>query len=53
VHTVDGVSRAIVYTVVKDKSGAPRRLLGLEEDPRGFEPLYTEEEDNSRSCPDP
>src|SRR5882762_8456151 len=28
VHTVDGVSRAIVYTMVKDKSGAPRRLTG-------------------------
>jgi len=53
VHTVDGVSRAIVYTVVKDKSGAPRRLLGLEEDPRGFEPLYTEEEDKFPLLPRP
>jgi signal transduction histidine kinase len=53
VHTVDGVSRAIVYTVVKDKSGAPRSLLGLEEDPRAFEPLYTQEEDKSPLLPRP
>lgn len=40
VRTVDGLSRAIVYTVVMDKAGAPRLVLGLEEDPRGLDPLY-------------
>ena len=53
VRTVDGVSRAIVYTVVKDKSGAPRTVLGLEEDPRGFEPLFTAESDRFPLLPRP
>lgn len=44
VRTVDGVSRAIVYTAVNDKAGTPRTLVGVEEDPRGFEPLYTADE---------
>ena len=44
VRTVDGVSRAIVYTVANDSSGTPRTLVGIEEDPRGFEPLYTADE---------
>src|SRR5260370_5459290 len=53
VRTVDGVSRAIVYTVVQDKAGTPRTLLGLEEDPRGFEPLYTTEQDKWPLLPRP
>src|SRR5205823_5068995 len=53
VHTVDGLSRAIVYTVTKDKSGAPSMAVGLEEDPHGFEPLYTSEEDKSPLLPRP
>src|SRR5258708_16120331 len=53
VRTVDGVSRAIVYTVLPDKAGTPRTLLGLEEDPRGFEPLYTTEQDKWPLLPRP
>ncbi|HKW40779.1 MAG TPA: HAMP domain-containing sensor histidine kinase, partial [Gemmatimonadales bacterium] len=53
VHTVDGMSRAIVYTAVNDEAGAPRTLVGLEEDPRGFEPLYTAEEDKFPLLPRP
>ncbi len=53
VHTVDGVPRAIVYTVVNDKAGAPRTAVGLEEDPRGFEPLYTSEENKFPLLPRP
>lgn len=53
VRTVDGVSRAIVYTVVKDESGDPRMVVGLEEDPRGFAPLYTTEEDKFPLLPRP
>ena len=53
VRTVDGVSRAIVYTVVNDKAGAPRTLVGIEEDPRGFEPLYTADEDKFPLLPRP
>jgi len=53
VRTVDGMSRAIVYTVVNDKAGAPRTAVGLEEDPRGFEPLYTSEEDKFPLLPRP
>jgi signal transduction histidine kinase len=41
VRTVDGVPRAIVYTVVKDKAGEPQTVLGFEGDPKGFEPVYT------------
>ena len=53
VRTVDGVSRAIVYTVMNDKSGAPRTIVGIEEDPRGFEPLYTADEDKFPLLPRP
>jgi signal transduction histidine kinase len=53
VRTVDGMSRAIVYTVVNDKAGAPRTVLGLEEDPRGFDPLYTADEDKFPLLPRP
>ncbi len=41
VRTVDGVPRAIVYTVAKDKTGQPRAIVGFEGDPKGFEPVYT------------
>jgi signal transduction histidine kinase len=53
VRTVEGVPRAIVYTVVNDKAGAPRTVVGLDEDPRGFEPLYTAEEDKFPLLPRP
>src|SRR5882762_9170088 len=44
---------ALSFTMVKDNAGAPRSLLGLEEDPRGFEPLYTQEEDKFPLLPRP
>src|SRR3989475_80335 len=53
VRTVDGLSRAIVYTVVNDQSGAPRTIVGIEEDLRGFEPLYTADEDKFPLLPRP
>src|SRR5205807_639028 len=53
VRTVDGLSRAIVYTLVNDQSGAPRTIVGIEEDPRGFEPLYTADEDKFPLLPRP
>src|SRR6266566_4074644 len=53
VRTVDGLSRAIVYTVVNDQSGTPRTIVGIEEDPRGFEPLYTADEDKFPLLPRP
>lgn len=53
VRTVDGTARAIVYTVVKDGSGTPRMVVGLEEDPRGFEPLYTAYADKFPLLPRP
>ena len=42
-RTVDETPRAIVYTVVKDKGGTPRTIVGVEEDPHALEPLYTAE----------
>ena len=42
-RTVDAAPRAIVYTVVKDKGGTPRTIVGVEEDPHALEPLYTAE----------
>jgi len=53
VRTMEGVPRAIVYTAVLDKAGHPRTLVGLEEDPGGFEPLYTAEEDKFPLLPRP
>ena len=53
VRTVDGTSRAIIYTVVNDSAGAPRTIVGLEEDPRGLEPLYTADEDRAPLLPRP
>src|SRR5207244_10944159 len=53
VHTVDGLSRAIVYTVTNDNAGRPLTAVGLEEDPQGFEPLYTSEEDKFPLLPRP
>jgi signal transduction histidine kinase len=41
VRTVDGMSRAIVYTVAKQEKGTPRIVVGMEGDPRGFAPVYT------------
>ena len=53
VRTVDGAPRAIVYTVVTDKAGVARTVVGLEEDPRGLEPLYTKEDDKYPLLPIP
>jgi signal transduction histidine kinase len=53
VRTVDGVSRAVIYTVVNDKTGTPRTLVGIEEDARGLEPLYTADEDRVPLLPRP
>ncbi|HYL22711.1 MAG TPA: HAMP domain-containing sensor histidine kinase, partial [Gemmatimonadales bacterium] len=41
VRTVDGMSRAIVYTVAKEEKGAPRIVVGVEGDPRTFTSVYT------------
>ncbi|HVH11260.1 MAG TPA: HAMP domain-containing sensor histidine kinase, partial [Gemmatimonadales bacterium] len=51
VRTVDTTPRAIVYTVVNDKAGAPRTVVGLEEDPRGLEPLYKAESEQYPMLP--
>ena len=53
IHTVDGVSRAVIYTVVNDKDGSPGTVVGLEEDARGLEPLYTADEDRAPLLPRP
>jgi signal transduction histidine kinase len=53
VRTVDGAPRAIVYTVVTDKAGVARTVVGLEEDPRRLEPLYTKEDDKYPLLPIP
>jgi len=53
VRTVEGVPRAIVYTVVKDKAGAPQAMLGLEGDPKQLEPVYTMGEDKFPLLPRP
>jgi signal transduction histidine kinase len=53
VHTVDGESRAVIYTAVKDKAGALRTIVGLEEDTRGLEPLYTADQDRVPLLPRP
>ena len=50
-RTVDGMSRAIVYTVVNDQAGAARAVVGLEEDPRALEPLYAAEKDQYPMLP--
>jgi signal transduction histidine kinase len=53
VRTVDGAARAIVYTVVNDEAGKPRTIVGLEEDARGLEPLYTADDDEYPLLPRP
>ena len=53
VRTVDGGSRAIIYTVVNDKAGAPQTIVGVEEDARGLEPLYTADQDRAPLLPRP
>ncbi len=53
VRTVEGVPRAIVYTIVKDKAGTPRTVLGLEGDPKELEPVYTMGEDKFPLLPRP
>jgi signal transduction histidine kinase len=41
IDTAAGAPRLAVYTVVKDKSGVARFVLGFETDPRTLEPFYT------------
>ncbi|HVH08527.1 MAG TPA: histidine kinase dimerization/phospho-acceptor domain-containing protein, partial [Gemmatimonadales bacterium] len=53
VRTVDDVPRAIVYTVVNDPAGAPRTVVGLEEDPAALASLYKWEEDRYPVLPRP
>jgi signal transduction histidine kinase len=53
VRTVEGLPRAIVYTVAKDKAGAPRTVFGLEGDPKALEPVYTMGEDKFPLLPRP
>ena len=53
VRTVEGLPRTIVYTVVKDKAGEGRLVLGFEADPKGFEPFYTMGEDKFPLLPRP
>ncbi|HYT05681.1 MAG TPA: HAMP domain-containing sensor histidine kinase [Gemmatimonadales bacterium] len=52
-RSVDGVPRAIVYTLVRDKAGAPRTLFGFDADPKGFASLYAMEEDKIPLLPRP
>ncbi len=53
VRTVDGVPRAVVYTVAKNKAGAPRTVLGLEGDPKQLEPVYMMGEEKFPLLPRP
>jgi signal transduction histidine kinase len=53
VRTVDGVARAIVYTVVKDDRGRRGVVLGFEADPKGFDPIYTMWEEKLPLLPRP
>ncbi|HEU5261311.1 MAG TPA: HAMP domain-containing sensor histidine kinase [Gemmatimonadales bacterium] len=41
VHTVDGLPRAIVYTVTTKHADVTPIVVGVEADPKGFEPFYT------------
>jgi len=51
VRTVDAAPRAVVYTVVNDKGGTPRTVVGLEQDPHALEPLYKAESDQYPMLP--
>src|SRR6266567_5216929 len=51
VRTVDAAPRAVVYTVVNDKAGTPRTVVGLEQDPHALEPLYKAESDQYPMLP--
>jgi signal transduction histidine kinase len=50
-RTVDAAPRAVVYTVVNDKAGTPRTVVGLEQDPHALEPLYKAESDQYPMLP--
>src|SRR5947208_3297439 len=50
-RTVDAAPRAAVYTVVNDKAGTPRTVVGLEQDPHALEPLYKAESDQYPMLP--
>src|SRR4029077_16355760 len=47
------MTAGIVYTVVNDKAGTPRTIVGLEEDTKDLEPLYTADEDRAPLLPRP
>ena len=53
VRTVDGVQRAVVYTVVKNKTGGPGIVVGVDNDPAAFGPYYTMDEDKFPLLPRP
>src|SRR5207247_9087955 len=53
VRTVEGVPRAIVYTIGKNKPRTPRTVLGLPGDPTEPEPRYTQGEDKFPVLPRP
>ena len=53
VRRVDGVRRAVVYTVLPAKPGAARTALGFEADPLAFEPFYTMGAEKSPLLPRP
>ncbi len=49
----DGVERAIVYTVVKDKAGAPRTIVGVDGDANALRAAYTAGEEKWPLLPRP
>ena len=53
VRRVDGVRRAVVYTVLPGKTAAAQTALGFEADPVAFEPFYTMGEEKSPLLPRP
>ncbi len=53
VRRVDGVRRAVVYTVLPSKGGVAQIALGFEADPMAFEPFYTMGSEKSPLLPRP
>ena len=53
VRRVDGVHRAVVYTVLPTKPGVAQSALGFEADPMAFEPFYTMGAEKSPLLPRP
>ncbi|PYO61034.1 MAG: hypothetical protein DMD70_07530 [Gemmatimonadetes bacterium] len=53
VRSVDGMRRAIVYTVTKNRSGGAGTVVGVEGDPAAFPPVYTMGEEKFPLLPRP